>query len=133
MGRADEPGVVQTSLSLAEERLRLEREAIAVERERLASARAHAEAEAKLARARRRPFLSAVSVLLLGALCFAGGLLVGISVMESRQQRQREARLSQALSKLGDLTVRENDSTNRVLSAQQRAEALRNVSVLVIQ
>jgi hypothetical protein len=134
MGHTDESTVVQTTLSLAEERLRLEREAIAVERERLAAARAHAEAEAKLVRARRRPFLTAASILLLGAVCFAGGLLTGISVMENRQQRLRDVRLAQALSKLGNLShPASSHSTNSVLTAEQKTEALRNVSVLVIQ
>ena len=89
----------ESTASLAEERLRLEREALAVERERLAAARAHAAAEARLTRA-PHPVFVGVSVALLALLCFAGGLLAGIAVMENRQQRQREERLARALSQL---------------------------------
>ena len=86
----------ESMASLAEERLRLEREALAVERERLAAARAHAAAEARLTRA-PHPVFVGVSVVLLALLCFAGGLLTGIAVMENRQQRQREERLARAV------------------------------------
>ncbi len=125
-----------TTASLAEERLRLEREALAVERERLAAARAHAEAEARLSRA-GHPLFSFVSVTLLALLCFAGGLLVGIAVMENRQQRQREERLARALSQLEDITG-ETAGTNAPAAAvgtdgKVLSGAHRNVSVVVIQ
>ena len=121
-----------TAVNLAEERLRLEREALAVERERLAAARQHAAEEARLAQARRRPALAFVAVALLAALCFAGGLLAGISIMEGRQQRLAEARLAHALSKLNvdPLSV----TTNSVhLSGAKTGPAHRNVEVMVIQ
>ncbi|MBQ6340128.1 MAG: hypothetical protein IJI36_13385 [Kiritimatiellae bacterium] len=121
-----------TAINLAEERLRLEREALAVERERLAAARQHAEEEARLAQTRRRPVLAFVAVALLGALCFAGGMLAGISIMEGRQQRLAEARLAHALSKLNvdPLSV----TTNSVhLSGAKTGPAHRNVEVMVIQ
>ena len=121
-----------TAINLAEERLRLEREALAVERDRLAAARQHAEEEARLAQTRRRPVLAFVAVALLGALCFAGGMLAGISIMEGRQQRLAEARLAHALSKLNvdPLSV----TTNSVhLSGAKTGPAHRNVEVMVIQ
>lgn len=125
-------------LRLAEERLRLEREALAVERERLAAARAHAAAEARLARAPHPAFIG-VSVALLALLCFAGGLLVGIAVMENRQQRQREARLARALSQLDGLAAAEAGGTTNAPArsvgggASPPTDAHRNVSVVVIQ
>ena len=121
-----------TAINLVEERLKLEREALAVERERLAAARQHAEEEARLAQTRRRPALAFVAVALLGALCFAGGLLTGISIMEGRQQRLAEARLAHALSKLNidPLSVTTN-STH--LSGGKIGPAHRNVEVMVIQ
>lgn len=120
---------------LAEERLRLEREALAVERERLASARAHAAAEARLAARSRHPLLAFAAVALLALLCFAGGLLSGIAMMESRQQRQREERLSRALSQLDGLAASAGStaagtSTNGVSSAGGEHK---NVAVVVIQ
>lgn len=129
----------ELSLSaLAEERLRLEREAIAVERERLAAARARTEAEAKLAQSRKRPFLAFVTVLLLAALSFAGGFLTGISLMETRQQRQRDERIAKALSRLSGLaTTATADGTNAapvsVSGDAKPGEQHPNVSVLVIQ
>ncbi len=117
-----------TTPDLAAERLRLEREALAVERERLASARAHAAAEARLTQA-PRPVLMGVSVTLLALLCFAGGLLTGIAVMEGRQQRQREQRLSRALSQLDTLTG--EAGTNA--PAATTNDTHRNVAVVVIQ
>ena len=121
-----------TSISLAEERLRLEREALAVERERLAAARRHAEEEARLAQPHRRPVLVFVAVALLAALCFAGGMLAGISVMEGRQQRLAEARLAQALSKLNLEPLSISTNTVRALGANS-GQSHRNVEVVVIQ
>ena len=121
-----------TAINLAEERLRLEREALAVERERLAAARQHAEEEARLSQTRRRPFLVFIAVALLAALSFAGGLLVGISIMEGRQQRLAEARLAHALSKLNIDPV--SVTTNSVrLQGAKTCQAHRNVEVMVIQ
>ena len=116
-------------VSLEEERLRLEREALAVERERLAAARAHAEAEAQIAKSRRTVPI-AVSVTLLALLSFAGGVFTGFAIMEGRQQRQREARLAQALSQLGPFAS--NVQTNETESARSSA-GRRDVSVVVIQ
>lgn len=122
----------QTALELAEERLRLEREAIALERERLAAARAHAEAANALAHSSRRTFLTVSSIALLAALCFAGGLLTGFTIMESRQQRQREERLTRALSQLDDLA--NASSTNASAAVGQKTDnAHPNVAVMVIQ
>lgn len=127
----------QTAANLAEERIRLEREALAVERERLASARLHAEAEARLARKTRRPVLTSVAVLLFAALCFAGGLMTGVAVMENRQQRQREARLARALSQLDgwtDFAAATNAPLPEVLGDGKTPEPVRRkVAVVVIQ
>ena len=129
----------ESAASLAEERLRLEREALAVERERLAAARAHAAAEARLTRV-PHPVFVGVSVALLALLCFAGGLLAGIAVMENRQQRQREERLARALSQLDGLTAAETGGTTNAparsvggVGGSAPADAHRNVSVVVIQ
>lgn len=128
----------ESAASLAEERLRLEREALAVERERLAAARAHAAAEARLTRA-PHPVFVGVSVALLALLCFAGGLLAGIAVMENRQQRQREERLARALSQLDTFAAEAGGTTNAPARSvgggggSASADAHRNVSVVVIQ
>lgn len=124
-----------SSTELAEERLRLEREALAVERERLASARAHAAAEARLAQP-RHPLLACTAVGLLALLCFAGGLLSGIALMESRQQRQREERLARALSQLDGLGAVSTVTTNGAPAAAGAPSAdgeHKNVAVVVIQ
>ena len=120
MGRTEEPDFTagrsrddDAPARLAEERLRLEREALAVERERLAAARAHAAAEARLTRA-PHPVFVGVSVALLALLCFAGGLLTGIAVMENRQQRQREERLARALSQLEGRGGRDDECARAV-------------------
>lgn len=118
-------------VSIAEERIRLEREALAVERERLAAARAHAEAEAQIARSRRTVPL-AVMVTLLALLSFAGGILVGYEMNESRQRRQRESRLAQALSQLGPLAVPQQGGGTNGTDAV-RSPARRDVAVVVIQ
>ena len=120
-----------TAADLAEERLRLEREALAVERERLAAARQHAEEEARLVLTRRRPLLVFASVAMLAALCFVGGVLTGIAVMEGRQQRLREARLAQALSKLN--LAHGQVSTNAADKASSAGKLHRDVEVVVIQ
>lgn len=135
MGEDETP---ESAVSLAEERLRLEREALAVERERLAAARAHAAAEARLTRV-PHPVFVGVSVALLALLCFAGGLLAGIAVMENRQQRQREERLARALSQLDGFAAETGGTTNAPArsvgsgGASPSAGAHRNVSVVVIQ
>ncbi len=129
----------ESAASLAEERLRLEREALAVERERLAAARVHAAAEARLTRV-PHPVFVGVSVALLALLCFAGGLLAGIAVMENRQQRQREERLARALSQLDGLAAAETGGTTNAPArsvggggGSAPTDAHRNVSVVVIQ
>lgn len=120
--------------ALSEERLRLEREALAVERERLQAARVRAEAEAKLARRQTHPFLVVSSVTLLALLCFAAGLLVGMTVTESRQQELREKRLARALSQLDDLSLVSTNGLSVVAPTNGvSGGAHRNVSVMVIQ
>ena len=120
--------------ALSEERLRLEREAFEIERSRLEAARARAEAELKLARS-GHPFLIFSSVTLLALLSFAGGVLLGTSVSENRYQRQREARLRDALSQISgiaDVTV----TNTAAVPATGRAPVggqPRDVAVVVIQ
>lgn len=125
----EEPAQDNLHVSLEEERIRLERESLAVERERLAAARAHAEAEAQIAKSRRTVPI-AVSVALLALLSFAGGVFTGFAIMEGRQQRQREARLAQALSQLGPFAS--NIQTNETEAARSSV-GRRDVSVVVIQ
>ena len=118
--------------ALSEERLRLEREAFEIERGRLEAARARAEAELKLARS-GHPFLIFSSVTLLALLSFAGGVLLGTSVSENRHQRQREARLRDALSQISgisDVTVTNTATVPAVGSASNQP---RDVAVVVIQ
>ena len=129
----------ESAASLAEERLRLERAARAVERERPAAARAHAAAEARLTRV-PHPVVVGVSVALLALLCFAGGLLAGIAVMENRQQRQREERLARALSQLDGLAAAEAGGTTNAPArsvggggGSAPTDDHRSVSVVVIQ
>ena len=121
--------------SLAEERFKLEREAFELERARLEAARARAEAELKLARS-GHPFLVFAAIALLALVAFAGGMLVGDSMSESRHQRQRDARLREALSQLGGL-AETSSSTNPVPLAPgvktRVAGARGDVSVVVIQ
>ena len=120
--------------SLAEERLRLEREAFELERARLESARARAEAELKLARS-GHPLLVFASVALLALVSFAGGILLGNSMSESRHQQLRDARLREALSQLSGFAG--SSSTNSVPLApgvKTRVAGSRgDVSVVVIQ
>lgn len=121
--------------ALAEERLKLEREAFEIERNRLESARARAEAELKAARA-GHPFLVYASVALLALASFSGGMLLGVSVNEGRHQRQREARLRDALSQLGGLTdVADAAATTNAVSVRSGQKIMqgRSVSVVVLQ
>lgn len=120
--------------ALSEERLRLEREAFEIERGRLEAARARAEAELKLARS-GHPFLIFSSVTLLALLSFAGGVLLGTSVNENRHQRQREARLRDALSQISgisDVTVT-NTATVPAAGRVPAGNQPRDVAVVVIQ
>lgn len=124
-----------TMASLAEERLKLEREAFELERARLESARARAEAELKLARS-GHPFLVFASVALLALVAFAGGMLCGMSVSENRQQRQRDARLREALSQLSGFAETSSPTNAAAFPAavKTRAAGARgDVSVVVIQ
>ena len=120
--------------ALSEERLRLEREAFEIERSRLEAARQRAEAELKAART-GHPFLVFASVALLAVSMFAGGMLLGLSLSESRQQRLREARLREALSQLGGLaeTVTTTNAAPGGALRPGGGESQRNVSVVVIQ
>ena len=118
--------------ALAEERLKLEREAFELERGRLEAARARAETELRQARA-GHPFLVFASVTLLALVSFAGGMLLGISVNEGRHQRQREARLKEALSQLGGLSGGSVTNTTALPATVLTPEQRRNVSVVVFQ
>lgn len=120
--------------ALSEERLRLEREAFEIERGRLEAARARAEAELKLARS-GHPFLIFSSVTLLALLSFAGGVLLGTSVNENRHQRQREARLRDALSQISGISEVTVTNTATVPAAGRvpAGSQPRDVAVVVIQ
>ena len=119
--------------ALADERLKLEREAFELERGRLEAARARAEAELKIARA-GHPFLVFASVTLLALFAFAGGMLLGVSLNEGRHQRQREARLKEALSQLGGMSGGATVTNATALPANMLTpEQRRNVSVVVFQ
>lgn len=120
-------------VALTEERLKLEREAFEIERSRLQAARDRAEAELKVARS-HHPILVFASVSLLSLVAFAGGILLGISVNESRHQRLRDARLKEALSQLGGMADATSSSTNRVtLGVGSKLDPGRSVSVVVFQ
>ena len=121
--------------ALSEERLRLEREAFEIERSRLESARARAEAELRQVRA-GHPFLVFASVTLLALFAFLGGVLLGISVNESRHQRLRETRLREALSQISGLTdvaVTNAASVSSPSGVKPVGGASRDVAVVVIQ
>lgn len=120
--------------ALADERLRLEREAFEIERNRLEAARLRAEAELRILRS-GHPFLVFSSVTLLALLAFAGGLLLGISVNESRHQHQREARLREALSQISGITDACITNPSAIPAAGGRGSdpSSRDVSVVVIQ
>ena len=121
--------------SLAEERLKLEREAFELERTRLEAARARAEAELKLARS-GHPLLVFTSVALLALVSFAGGMLLGNSMCESRHQQQRDARLREALSQLSGFaeTSSSTNSPSLAPGVKTRVTGARgDVSVVVIQ
>ncbi len=120
-------------VALAEERLKLEREAFEIEKRRLEAARLRAEEELKIVRS-GHPFLVFASVTLLALFAFAGGMLLGVSLNEGRHQRQREARLKEALSQLGGMSggaavTNATALPASVLTPEQR----RNVSVVVFQ
>lgn len=121
--------------ALAEERIRLEREAFEIERTRLESARARAEEELKATRA-GHPFLVYASIALLALASFSGGMLLGVSMNEGRHQRQRDARLRDALSQLGGLADLKAPavSTNAASAIQGvRSVERGGVSVVVVQ
>ena len=121
--------------ALSEERLRLEREAFEIERSRLEAARARAESELRQARA-GHPFLVFSSVTLLALLSVLGGVLTGMSVSEGRQQRQRDARLREALSQISGLAEVAVTNATAIPAANGRKPsggASRDVAVVVIQ
>jgi hypothetical protein len=124
-----------SALALAEERLRLEREALAVERERLAAARTRAAAEERMACVKHHPAMTAVAVVLLAMLCFAGGVIAGMTMAEGRQQKLRAERLARALSQLGGMAeiATSTNSSTVGLGARTPDGAHRNVAVMVIQ
>ena len=124
---------------IVEERVRLEREAIALEKEQMAIERSRMAEETKVLNARFRIFIvfSAVSATLFALLCFAGGWLGGTMRAESLNRIERERRLVQALSQLGEFSddrMPANVSTNILIkTGNGPQEAHRNVSVKVIQ
>jgi hypothetical protein len=122
--------------ALAEERVRLAREAFELEKSRLEAARVRAEAELKTARS-GHPFLVFSSVAMLALAAFAGGVLTGMSVTESRHRIEREARLREALSQIEGIASNPQVSTNSaaraVISGKSDGESRRNVAVVVIQ
>ena len=129
------PGGAVSIVALAEERFKLEREAFELERTRLEAARARAEAELKLARS-GHPLLVFASVALLALVSFAGGILLGNSMSESRHQQQRDARLREALSQLSGFaeTTSSTNSLPLAPGVKTRVTGARgDVSVVVIQ
>jgi hypothetical protein len=133
------PTIEKGITDLVEQRVRLEREALALEKEQMALERARMEGEIKGLNARFKItiFFSFVSASLLSMLCFAGGWLGGSMRAEATNRVERERRLTQALSQLGDFTqdrMPENVATNILIKTQNGPkEAHRNVSVMVIQ
>ncbi len=120
-------------VALAEERLKLEREAFEIEKRRLEAARLRAEEELKIVRS-GHPFLVFASVTLLALFAFAGGMLLGVSLNEGRHQRQREARLKEALSQLGGMSGGATVTNATALPASVLTpEQRRNVPVVVFQ
>ena len=82
------------------------------------------------------PFLVFASVALLALVAFAGGMLCGMSVSENRQQRQRDARLREALSQLSGFAETSSPTNAAAFPAavKTRAAGARgDVSVVVIQ
>ena len=79
------------------------------------------------------PFLVFASVTLLALVSFAGGLLLGISVNEGRHQRQREARLKEALSQLSGFAGTSVTNATALPANMLTPEQRRNVSVVVFQ
>ena len=73
----------------------------------------------------------AVSLVALAS--FAGGLLLGISVNEGRHQRQREARLKEALSQLSGFAGTSVTNATALPASMLTPEQRRNVSVVVFQ
>ena len=129
------PGGDVSIAALAEERFRLEREAFELEKARLEAARARAEAELKIARS-GHPFLVFASVTLLALVAFAGGILCGMAVSESRHQQQRDARLREALSQLSGFAETSSPTNPVALPAGVKTRvtgARGDVSVVVIQ
>lgn len=124
---------------IVEERVRLEREALALEKEQMAIERSRLSGEIKVLNTRFKMlvFFSFISALLLSMLCFAGGWLGGAMRAEAVHRVERERRLAQALSQLGDFSdvkLPSNASTNILIKTQNGPkEAHRNVSVMVIQ
>jgi len=118
--------------ALSEERMRLEREAFEIERSRLEAARARAEAELKIAR-KGHPFLIFASISMLALLSFVGGVLLGISMNENSHQRQREARLREALSQISGFADASVTNKAAIPAAKSGNGQPRDVSVVVIQ
>ena len=124
---------------LVEERVRLERESLQLEKEEMSLERSRMMGEIKVLNARFKMVIlfSVISAILLSLLGFAGGWLGGTMHSESVYRTERERRLTQALSQLGEFTqdrMPSNVSTNIVIKDKNGPkEAHRNVSVMVIQ
>ena len=90
---------------------------------------------AALAEERLRLEREATAVVLLSLLCFAGGLIAGLAISESRQQKLREERLARALSQLGDIAEVTTSTNSAAAKSDARSPggAHKNVAVMVIQ
>lgn len=121
------------------ERVRLERDAIALERESFNAERAKLISAATAAGIRFRylAIFSSVFTVLLCLLAFSGGWACGRSAAEESQKKEREERLTKALSRLGEFS-KENLSVSVSTNMPTKTHtgptsAHGNVSVMVIQ
>ena len=124
-------------ISFLKERVQLERDAITLERETLNSERAKLIAAATAANMRLRfvmIFFITLTVLL-SLLAFSSGWLCGKTYTEEAYRQEKEQRLQQALSRLGEFSHENiSISTNNVKQLKDHpSTAHRNVSVMVIQ
>lgn len=133
------PTIEKGITDLVEERVRLEREALALEKEQMVLERTRMSGEIKVLNARFKMvvFFFSISAVLFSLLCFAGGWLGGTMRAEAINRIERERRLRQALSQLGEFTqdrIPSSVSTNILIKTENGPkDAHQNVSVMVIQ